>query len=547
VETLRKQVRRARRRLVLQAFTGNWAWCSFVALVLATLAIGGIKVWPPADERAWELGLLAVSLGAATLAAAVWTWLGAENLQQAALELDRRCGLKERVSSALALDAQQLQTPAGAALAHDAGRRIEAIDVADHFGVRPDRRALLPLAPAAVALGLALLVNNGRGPLAPAAAATAESAKVKKSAQSLAKKLDAGRKQAQQHGLTDADALLKQLEQGTQVLADKTQPDRKQTLVALNELVKDAEKRRQQLAGSDELKRQLNQLKHLQQGPADKLGQALKNGDLSQAIAEIDKLKQELAGDKLDAKTKEQLAQQIDQMQQSLSKIVQEHEQAKQVLSERIEAQRRAGNLAEADKLEQQLANLALRAPQMDKFGQMAQQFKAASKCISQGQCERASKALDQLSENLSDLENDSEELEMLDGALDQIADAKSAMACKACNGEGCRECQGKDGNPLRVNRFGKGFGRGAGQTEEKLKDTGFYDSQVKQTVGKGPLVVTGLADGPNRKGRAQEEIKGQFSRAQQYAEDVLFGQRLPHDYRDHAKAYFDALREGQR
>ena len=92
-------------------------------------------------------------------------------------------------------------------------------------------------------------------------------------------------------------------------------------MVALNELVKDAEKRRQQLASGAELKQQLNQLKNLQQGPAEKLGQALKKGDMKKAIAELDKLKAELAGDKLDAKAKEQLAQQLDHMQQAFSKI----------------------------------------------------------------------------------------------------------------------------------------------------------------------------------------------------------------------------------
>ena len=58
--------------------------------------------------------------------------------------------------------------------------------------------------------------------------------------------------------------------------------------------------------------------------------------------------------------------------------------------------------------------------------------------------------------------------------------------------------------------------------------------------------MVTGTADGPNRKGQVQEEIKSQFSNAQQQTAEALSGQRLPHDYRDHAKKYFDTLREGQ-
>ena len=363
----------------------------------------------------------------------------------------------------------------------------------------------------------------------------------------MAKKIDETRKEAQEQGLTDVDALLKQLSQVTEGLADKTRPDRKQTLLALNELVKDAENRRQQLGSGAELKQQLNQLKNLQPGPAEKLGQALKTGDLQKALAELDKLKADLAGDKLDAKAQEQLAQQLDQVQQALSKLTQAHQQARQELAQQIESQRRAGNPAEADKLQQQLDKLAEKAPHMDKLNQLAQQLKQASTCISQGQCDEGAKVLDQLAQNLSELERESQESELLDDALTQIADAKNAMACKACNGEGCQECQGKNGDQLRVSRFAKGAGRGAGQREEKKNDTGFYDTQVKQNVGKGASVVTGLAGGPNRKGQVQEEIKGQFSTFERQTEDVLSGQRLPHDYRAHAKKYFDALREGQR
>ena len=92
-----------------------------------------------------------------------------------------------------------------------------------------------------------------------------------------------------------------------------------------------------------------------------------------------------------------------------------------------------------------------------------------------------------------------------------------------------------------------KGGGTGAGARPESKNDTDFYDSQVKQNVTKGGAVIKGVADGPNRKGRVEEEIKGQFSNAQQQTAEALSDQRLPHDYRDHAKKYFDALREGQR
>ena len=65
--------------------------------------------------------------------------------------------------------------------------------------------------------------------------------------------------------------------------------------------------------------------------------------------------------------------------------------------------------------------------------------------------------------------------------------------------------------------------------------------------MGRGAAAVTGQVGGANRKGQVEEEIKGQFTSARNESEDPLTGQRLPHDYREHAKKYFDAFREGQK
>jgi hypothetical protein len=59
--------------------------------------------------------------------------------------------------------------------------------------------------------------------------------------------------------------------------------------------------------------------------------------------------------------------------------------------------------------------------------------------------------------------------------------------------------------------------------------------------------VVTDKVDGPNRKGEVREEIKSSFEASKHEAADPLTGQRLPREYREHAKTYFDAIREGQK
>ena len=259
----------------------------------------------------------------------------------------------------------------------DAARRLETVDVRERFGLRLDRRALLPLVPAVVAFALALGVD-GRSPQATADTSKTDVAQIKKSTENLAKKLAEKSKQAKEAGLPEADELLKELQARAEQMAGKPEADRKKALVELNELVKDAEKRREKVAGAADLKQQLAQLKNMQQGPAQKLGQALKTGDMKLAMQELDKLKEQLAGDKLDAQQKEQLAKQIDQIQQQMEKAVEAQKEAKAELEKQLEQAKRAGNVAQADKLQKQLEKLEKKTPQMEKLGQLAQQLKSA-------------------------------------------------------------------------------------------------------------------------------------------------------------------------
>jgi len=160
------------------------------------------------------------------------------------------------------------------------------------------------------------------------------------------------------------------------------------------------------------------------------------------------------------------------------------------------------------------------------------------------GKAQQAARSLADLREQLAQIEREASELALLDGALAELADCKRAMACKNCNGEGCDACRNHGEGFSTHNLPGSAHGRQhASQTKI---DAHLYDSQVKQTIGQGPLVIEGRADGPNRKGQVQQEIQAEFEGAQQQASSALSEQRLPHDYRDHAQEYFDALRQGR-
>jgi hypothetical protein len=556
METLDRQVRRARRRLLAGSLAAKLAWCWFVGLSAAAAAIGAGKLWAPVAQGAWAALWLAAALGGGFVAAVLWTYWRRQSTLEAALEIDRRCGLKERVSSTLALGPLQRDSAIGQALVRDAGQSLVRVDVAERFRLRLDRRALLPVLPAALAFALAVFVPV-RTPQAPARNAAAQEAQTKASTRNLAKKIEARRKEAAEKGLAQLDPLLAKLELGAKELARSAAPDRKQTFVALNDLVKDAHKRRGELAGAGELKKQFANLNNLEKGPADKLGQALAKGDIEAAMKHLEKLRDELAGKRLDPAAQKALAKQLEQLKKALEEKQEVRKERQRKLQEQIEAERRAGNLAKAQELQQQLDDMAAQQAQMEMAAQMQAALQEAAACMNQGNCDQAAAALAGLGDKLAGLEQELQEMELLDEALDQVADAKKAMACKACGGAGCDACQGGDWHkhdgPLDPNHRqrgggpGIGVGLGPGLGDDSNPKGRFYDSAVKQQPGKGTAKVIGPADGPNRKGLVQQEIQSEFAGAEQDAADALGEQRLPRDYRDHAQKYFDALREGAR
>jgi hypothetical protein len=156
MEELRKQVRRAGRRLAFQRFVNVLGWCWTITFILAALIIL-IDKYFPTSVLAWGWGLAAVVSG--FLAAVVWTYLVRRHPLEAAIEIDRRFGLKERVSSALAMPEEDLESEAGQTVLGDATRRVARLEISEKFPVKPPRRLLLPIVPIVVAFLVALLVN----------------------------------------------------------------------------------------------------------------------------------------------------------------------------------------------------------------------------------------------------------------------------------------------------------------------------------------------------------------------------------------------------
>lgn len=542
MEELHKQVRRAKNRLAMQRFVSALGWCLVVTLSVAAVLILINKFWPlGVSDGVW--GLAALTLGLA--AAAVWSLATARGGIDAAIEIDHRFGLKERVSSTLAMSNEERETEIGRALVEDAVRRVKRVDVAEEMKVRPSRRLLYPLLPALVAICIAAFVSPAAANKTPTTDPNQAAVKkqLKKSAQILQKKLAKKREMAKQKGLKEAEDIFKLLEQGARKLGDKSGADRKKALMKINDLAKELNKRRKKQGGAEKIKQQLGKLKGFKQGPADKFAKAIRRGDFKKAMNELDKLKEQLKAGKLDKKQQEQLAQQLDQMRKKVQKMAENQKAAQEELKKKLDQARKDGKDEEANKLEEQLDKLRRQMPQMEQLQKMAQQMQKCSKCLKDGDAKDAAEALEGAQESLEGLQKQLDELEMLDEAMDQLEQCRKSMNCKQCQGNGCKVCQGNGEGEGKKPGMGMGKGQGQGERPEEEHDTAFRDSKARQKVGKGAMTIDGFVDGPNKKGQVGEEIKQQLEAAKHRDTDPLTGQRIPRKHRQSVNGYFSRLR----
>lgn len=422
------KVRRAQTRLNLHRFVHTLLVSLFVALVIAAIGLAIPKFRPVAiDARTWMWGWLAGATVIGILAASLITYIKRSTPMEAAIEIDRRFGLKERVSSTLALTSEDRETDIGQALVADAVRRAERVDVSEKFTFKRRWWNLLPILPA-LCIAFILTLSDAAPPQ-EAKAAQLDSKKIQRSTQELKKRIAQRRAKAKDENLKEASDLFDKLEKGVEQLQAKPM-DRKKALVKLNDLKQEIQKRKSSLGNQEELQKRLNQMSDLKQGPAKKLAKAMKSGQFDKAIKELKDLQAKMQSGELTKAEQEKLASQMSEMADALKSMADSHEAAKQELKRQIAEQQKAGNMANAGELQRKLDKMSKQDNMMQQLSQMAQKMKQGAQKSGEGDMKGAAQQLADISENLEALEDQLEEMEMLDGALDQLASAKDAMNC---------------------------------------------------------------------------------------------------------------------
>ena len=137
MDIIQQQVLRAVRRLFLQ----NWLyWLQWSLIACFSLCFIGLilpkflHIELAGDAWVWSwligAGVLAI------LSSFAIAWYRKPSTLQAAVEIDRRYKLRERCSSALAIEHSERDSAIGQALVQDAQKRVGTIDLRDQFPVR---------------------------------------------------------------------------------------------------------------------------------------------------------------------------------------------------------------------------------------------------------------------------------------------------------------------------------------------------------------------------------------------------------------------------
>ena len=548
---IERSVQRARRRLFLHLLVNRlaWGWALGLAVSLGWLLA---EPWLVASaEPWWRWAVLGGSLAIATVVAGILAWRGTPSKAIAALELDSRFGLRERVTTALDLPAEIHSTPAGQAVIEDAVARVTPLAVKTQFPVRLGwSSAAVPVLAASIAAVVVFYhpdttrtadgsEGTGNKNTVPATTPNAD-----------AKKSTPFTKKNQPPELANRpkDDKLKALENELNEMMRKfdTDPNR-ETQEKLREKVaelssaEDKLKKFQQekFEKLNRLEQQLQQLDRLnkdpdfQDGPVKNLQENLSKGDLKKAQEDIDELKKKVKDKKLTKEDQEKLSKQLEKMKDQIQQLNRNKEREKQ-LKDLIDQAKKEGR--DAESLERELDKLKQETKEgQEASQQLAEKLSKAQQALKNDDLEKAAEELGQAGKSLEQIEGELQDLEEAQDYLQRLK-AEKKGACKQCQGQGDEDSGRKDD--------ATGAGRASGNRPEN-KDAktsgederirGLFDPRGKKTYG-------GSTRGPAFKKATTEQLGPAIQEAAQAAPKATDSQRLPRDAKDSVKEYFQNL-----
>jgi hypothetical protein len=195
------------------------------------------------------------------------------------------------------------------------------------------------------------------------------------------------------------------------------------------------------------------------------------------------------------------------------------------------------------------MAKLDEQAKGLEQLKKLAQQLEKAGQKMQQGDTEGAAQELGMTQDQLAEMAKNLQELQSLDAALADLAEAKDGMAGDGMNqlGEGLGAFNlGMDGNNPNN---GNGLGQGIGQGDRPIApdNVAHYTTKDKKEYTKGKGVIEGLGPkGVQTKGDSIIEGAATAEAARGEAAEALTNQKVPNNVRKHIQGYFDKIKGDQ-
>jgi hypothetical protein len=430
VAPLQRQLARVSRRLFVQTLLTSllWSWAGAL-IVTAGWFLVRAAFFPQVSEslRLWVAGGL---LGGGTLLAVLMAILRAPPRLAAALMLDEKFGLKERVTTSLTLAPEQRQSSAAQALLADVNQRIGELDVSTRFPVHVSAPSTLaPLGAAALAVAAFFYQPT------PTQATTdsdnknqppANVAEIEKKFEQIKKRALVSRPKDKppSEELKRIDAELDQIANRPRATKEQLK-ERIKEMTGLEDLLKDREK--EMTEKSRALKQQLSQLDRAgdkngsQDGPAKELQKALSEGKLDQAREELAKLAKKVKEDGLSKKEQEQLAKQLENIQKKMENLAQ-----KKDLQEQLKQLHKEGKL-DAEALKREMDQIKKDAEKLKDLQKLAKQLGQCQQCLKRGDNQGATKSLESAEDSLQGMDSDDKNLDDVREQLQRLRDLKDS------------------------------------------------------------------------------------------------------------------------
>lgn len=570
---LQRRIGQAGRRVFWRTFFRTFFSTALGLLIVAGIAIAVPKIWaigflqPESAAQTWFWGWLGGAVGLSVIVGlAVALWQRRSPLQLA-IEIDRRYRLRERLSSALAIDVPVRESPVGVALVEDANKRADNLELSEHFPIRVGKWAYSVLIPALAIVALSLVGNRIAAPISLDEKLTADARQqiIQAARESKMKIGNQTKPKPAEDPLAQTEQLLLQK---LDDLANQDLDSKKDVLFKLSDMQAEIDKQKAKLGDVNALKRELGRLDS-QDASAKELAEALRDGNLDEAQKAMRELIARIKAGELDQKTLEKLSQDFAEMAKMLEKAKSEFDQKEKDLSQDLEKALADGNSERAEQLKRELEKLQESRRQMEQLEKLAGGMRkvadklaknpAQGKANGQRTPPKPGDEKQQAAEGQKSAEGgvpgespaaesaNGEEMDPLEAMAEQIADLEAEMQQANRLDEMIEQvqclkgaCPGGDGD-----KRGDGLGKGRGEGDRPIDEdaANAYRSQVRSNVRPGETVKYGTAEGPNAPGVSRETIKQQIEASHPDEVDPQQEQKLTKAEREHLREYYQKLR----